>query len=312
VADRRQLCDPLTYDHRYSSMAELATRLALLSGAPRTQHAYYRAIRLLGDHFACDPASLSQNQFRDYILHVKTVKHWMPRTIRQTLAVAKLFFVDMLRHTDWTVFSQIKTKDPDSLPHVLTREQVRALIEAIRLRRYRIPIKLIYCCGLRLSECLSLTVDDIDGKERKLWVRAGKGNKDRMVPLPEPMLQDLRAYWKMHKNPRLIFPNAGRGQQHGPELFRRMHEASDPMPVCSLQRLLVVARKQLRIPDATIHTLRHSFATHMLEAGASVHTVQRLLGHSHIETTMGYLHLTHQSETGALQIMEGLCYGLPR
>jgi len=312
VVDRRQLSDPLGYTHRYPSMAELAARLALHTEAPRTRHSYYRAIRLVGDHFGCDPASLSENQFRDYILYVKTVKHWMPKTIRQTVAVAKLFFTDILGQHDWSVFSQIKTKDASSLPHVLTRQQVDSLLRTIRLRRYRIPIKLIYCCGLRLSECLSLTVEDIDGKEGKLWIRGGKGNKDRMVPLPAAMLDDLRSYWKNHKNPWLLFPNAGRGNPHGQDLLRRMHEATEPMPVSSLQRLLVVARKELRIPDATIHTLRHSFATHLLEAGASVHTVQRLLGHTNIETTMTYLHVTHQSETGALQLMEELCNGLPR
>lgn len=311
VADRRQLSDPLGYTHLYPSMAELATRLTLHSESPRTRQSYYRAIRLLGDHFRCDPAALSETQFRDYILHVKTVKHWAPKTIRQTVAVAKLFFIDMLGHHDWSVFSQIKTKDAVTLPHVLTRQQVHALINCIRLRRYRIPIKLIYCCGLRLSECLSLTVDDIDGKVRKLWIRGGKGNKDRMVPLPSAMLDDLRAYWQQHKNPRLLFPNAGRGEQHGEALLRRMHEASEPMPVSSLQRLLGVARQELRIPDATIHALRHSFATHMLEAGASIHTVQRLLGHTNIETTMIYLHVTHQAEESALQLMEELCNGLP-
>jgi integrase len=180
------------------------------------------------------------------------------------------------------------------------------------LRRYRIPIKLIYCCGLRVSECLGLTVHDILGKENKLWIRGSKGHKDRMVPLPAPLVEDLRSYWSFHRHPLWIFPNVGRGRQQGGELAARMRGATATMPVSSLQRLLVEARKELDIPAATPHTLRHSFATHLLEAGADLHTIQRLLGHAHINTTMVYLHVTHQSGTDALRLMEDLCKDLPR
>jgi site-specific recombinase XerD len=293
-------------------MAEYAKRLALCSDAARTRSAYYRCLRLIHQHFGCDPARISQEQLRDYILHVKTVRGWKPKTIRQTVACAKIFFVEMLGHEDWTLFSQIKTRDHDELPAVLTRRQVHDLLLHIRLRRYRTPLKLIYCCGLRLSECLSLTIHDIPRDENKLWIRAGKGNKDRMVPLPAPMVEDLRRYWAFHRNPLLIFPNAGRGNQHDKSLRERMHAASEPMPVSSLQRLMIVARKQLNLPDATVHCLRHSFATHLLESGASLHTIQALLGHRQINTTMVYLHLTHQSGSDALALMEGLCHGLPR
>ena len=92
----------------------------------------------------------------------------------------------------------------------------------------------------------------------------------------------------------------------------RMHAATDPMPISSLQRLMLVARKELNLPDVSVHTLRHSFATHMLEGGANLHTIQSLLGHRQINTTMVYLHLTHQSGSDALRLMEGLCTGLPR
>jgi site-specific recombinase XerD len=293
-------------------MAEYAKRLALRTDANRTRHSYYRSMRLIQQHCGGDPALITQDQLRDYILHVKSVKGWKPKTIRQTVACAKIFFVEMLGHHDWTVFSQVKTKDHDELPAVLTRAQVHDLLVHIRLRRYRIPLKLIYCCGLRLSECLSLTVHDILGNENKLMIRGGKGHKDRMVPLPAPMVEDLRRYWAFHRNPLLLFPNAGRGHHHGEWLQARMRAATDPMPVSSLQRLMLVARKELNLPDASIHTLRHSFATHMLEGGANLHTIQSLLGHRQINTTMVYLHLTHQSGSDALRLMEGLCTGLPR
>jgi integrase/recombinase XerD len=310
--DPRRRVDPLDYDHPYPVMGEYAKRLALRYDENRTRHSYYRAMRLIHEHCKCDPSLITQDQFRDYILHVKTVKKWKPKTIRQTVACAKLFFVEMLGHAEWTVFSQIKTKDHDELPPVLTREQVRDLLLHIRLRRYLIPIKLIYCCGLRLSECLSLTIHDILGKENKLMIRGGKGNKDRMVPLPASMVEDLRRYWAFHRNPVLIFPSIGRGNHDSEALRQRMRETKDPMHMVSIQMLMVRARKELNIPYGSAHTLRHSFATHMLEAGASLHTIQALLGHKQINTTMVYLHLTHQSEQDALRLMEGLCEGLPR
>jgi site-specific recombinase XerD len=304
--------DPLLYRHPYDSMRRFAELLALRHDSPRTRHSYYRAMRLVHEHFKADPATLGEDQFRDYILHVKTSKGWRPKTIRQTVACARLFFVEMLGHAGWKVFSQIRTRDHDELPAVLTREQVTRLLGAIRLRRYRTPIKLIYCAGLRLSECLSLTIHDILGKEGKLMVRQGKGGRDRMVPLAPAMVGDLRRYWAFHRHPLLIFPNAGRGPCAPGQLAQRMRQATGPMPVSSLQRLVLVARRQLGIPDATIHSLRHSFATHLIEAGASLHTVQALLGHKQIDTTMVYLHLTHRSEQDSRTLVERLCKGLPR
>ncbi len=256
--------DPLDYEaHPWPSMQRFAELLALRYDMTRTRHAYYRCLRLVHEYFRCDPALLGEDQLRSYILHVKSRKHWKPKTIRQTAAAARLFFVEMLEQEEWKVFSQIRTRDHGELPAVLTREEVRQLLAGIRLRRYRIPLKLIYCAGLRLSECLGLTVHDIKGDEGKLWVRGGKGGKDRMVPLARTMVEDLRRYWAFHRNPLWIFPYAGRGANDREQLAARMRAATRPMPVSSLQRLVVEARHALGLPDATVHTLRHSFATHL-------------------------------------------------
>lgn len=305
--------DPLDYDsHPYPSMERFAKHLALLFDAPRTRHSYYRQIRLIHEFGQTDPASVTEDGLRDYFLHVKTVKRWKSKTIRVAAAAAKLFFVGMLEHEEWKIFSQIRTKDEDSLPAVLTRRDVIRLLRHIRLRRYRIPVKLIYCCGLRVSECLSLTIHDIDAEGGKLWIRKSKRNKDRMVPISQVMVKDLRDYWSVHRHPLLIFPGVGRGACPHAEVARRMREAKRPMPISSLQRLVVAARKELNIPVCTMHTLRHSFATHLVEAGASLHTVQALLGHCGINTTMIYLHLTHRSEQDSRALVEKLCRELPR
>lgn len=309
----REFANPVDYEHPYPSMARFADRLALGYDANRTRHSYYRQVRLIQQHAGCDPATMTEAQLRDYFLFVKLKKHWTPKTIRQARAAAKMFFVDVLEHADWTLFSQIRTKDHDTLPEVLTRQQVRDLLEHIRLRRYRTPLKLIYCCGLRLSECLGLTIHDIKGNENKLFIRHSKGHQDRVVPLPTSMYEELRRYWSFHRHPLLLFPNAGRGDNSSPEsLARRMHSATGPMPCSSLQRLVIVARKELNLPAASVHSLRHSFATHLLEAGAHLHTIQKLLGHKQITSTMVYLHLTHQTSQDALRLMDEICRGLPR
>jgi site-specific recombinase XerD len=308
----RNLKDPLSYDHWYLCMKQFAECLALRYDHTRTRHSYYRQLRLLFEHFDTDPSTLTEDQIRAFFLHLKTQKQWKPKTMRQSAAALRLFYVEMLGQEDWEVFSQLKIRDHKELPAVLTREQVIALLNHIRLRRYRIPAKLIYVCGLRLSECLSLTVHDIDGKEGKLWVRGGKGGKDRMVPIPPVMVEDLRRYWLFHRNPVLLFPSVGRGRCDQEALKIRMHEASQPMTVSALQRLMTIARKDLHLPQASPHTLRHSFATHLVEAGASLHVVKDLLGYSHINTTMVYLHLTHRSDQDSRRLIESLCADLPR
>ncbi len=274
--------DPLSYQHPWPSMQRLAEILALRYDVLRTRHSYYRHVRLIHQHFGCDPELLNEAQMQQYYLHVKMVKGWKPKTLRQSLASALVFFVETLRLPRWQVFDQINTKDHDELPPVLTRDQVKALLTHIRLRRYRTPLKLIYCCGLRLSECLNLTIRDVLGSENKIVIRDGMGLKDRVIPLPQPLLNELRAYWAVHRNPLLLFPNVGRGDNNDASIKRRMKAAQEPMPHGSLQRLLVEARKELNLPEATPHTLRHSYATHMIEAGASLNLVQALLGHKNL------------------------------
>ncbi len=304
--------NPLDYDHPYPSMREFAVLLNLRYTCNRTRHSYYRDMRLVHEFCGKDPAMVSEEQFRDYILHVRNVKGWRPKTVRQTAASAKLFYLEMLGNKRWKVFSQIRAKDEDTLPRVLARDEVWSLLDHIRLRRYRTPLKLIYCCGLRLAECLSLTVHDIDGSSNKLWVRHGKGGRDRVVPIAAPMLEDLRSYWAFHRNPLLLFPAVGRGGKDPDIMARRMGLATEPMPYSSLQRLMLQARAELNFHDVSVHTLRHSFATHLVEAGAGLHTVQALLGHKQINTTMTYLHLTHRSEEDSLRLIEMIARDLPR
>lgn len=289
-------------------MQRFAQDLSLSGLGDRSCHSYYRQIRLISEHFdQVDPASLNEDPIRSYIIHLKSVRQWSPKTIRIFLSAGKLFFQQMLGHADWKVFDLTKAKDLPYLPEVLSRQEVAALLRAIRKGRFLTPIKLLYVCGLRLEEALTLAPDDIRGSENKLLVRCGKGGRDRVVPLCQSMLEELRGYWRRHRNPAWLFPAAGRGRMDSDSVITRMRIAEHPLSGCSLQQVIVRARKDAGVPDrATPHSLRHSFATHLIEEGVSIRQVQRFLGHTNINTTMLYTHFTEEAEQDALVALESL------
>ena len=168
-------------------------------------------------------------------------------------------------------------KKPRKLPCVLSPEEVARLLDAARPGRDRVMLQTAYACGLRLGELLHLQVSNIDSSRLLVHVRQGKGRKDRLVPLSGQLLEELRSYWRCYRPQRWLFPSTG---QQGP--------LCDGTVQRWMRRLVVQARLS---KPATMHTLRHSFATHLLEAGVDVLTVQKILGHSNLTTTTRYLHL---------------------
>jgi integrase/recombinase XerD len=156
--------------------------------------------------------------------------------------------------------------------------------------------RLIYACGLRIGEAVTLEVADLREPGR-LHLREAKGNKERYVPLPEAMLRELRAFWKTHRHPRWIFPGVGRGWREAPDRLARLGVAVEPMGAGSVQHCLRLARAEAGLPKETVvHTLRHSYATHLLEEGVSIRLISAYLGHSSLETTLIYTHLTAVNE----------------
>ena len=204
----------------------------------------------------------------------------------------------------------IKAPREKCLPSVLSREEVYRIIGNITTFHNYAYISTVYSCGLRLQEGLFLQVSDIDGARKFIHVHRGKGAKDRYVPLPEVTYLLLRSYWSTHRNPKLIFPALGRGQNLGPR-------SETPMSIESVQGAFREAKIKagIRKRQVSIHTLRHSYATHLLEAGVHVRAVQRYLGHSRLETTMVYLHLTRKGQDDSFnlinQVMKGVDYGEP-
>jgi len=169
-------------------------------------------------------------------------------------------------------------RQPKRLPSVLSPQEVQTLLETALPGRERVFLMTLYALGLRISEAVRLSCRDIDASRMVVWIRAGKGNKDRQVPLSSRLLEELRRWWKTHRHPQWLFPGGKRSQ---------------PISTSAMQRRCQVLVKRAGITKpVTPHTFRHSYATHLLEAGVDLLTVQKLLGHQQLSTTAGYLHVS--------------------
>lgn len=214
----------------------------------------------------------------------------------------KFYFQNVLRR-NWHLFGFLKAQQHRRLPCALSRAEVFQLLAQITKPHIYTFLFLVYSCGLRVSEARSLQVADIDGEQRMIHIHRGKGAKDRNVPLPQATLYLLRRYWCTHKHPVLIFP----ARHHG-------KSAEKPMSLGSVRSAFSQAKAAAGIAKrgVTIHTLRHSYATHLLEAGVNIRTIQRYLGHAQLETTMVYFHLPPKGQEDAYKRIDGLMEDLIR
>jgi integrase/recombinase XerD len=277
--------------------------LQLHGMSARTQQAYTRVVRLLSEHYQTSPAQITEEELRHYFLHVKNVKQWSRATMTQSICGIKFFFEHTL-HRDWTTPHIVRPAEEKRLPVILTVEEVRRILSAIRLLRYRACLTTIYTCGLRLKEGTHLQVADIDSTRMFVHVRLGKGGKDRYVPLPHSTLELLRQYWNTHRNPVWLFPATGRGGIHE-------GDAAKPTSHTNIQAAFRAALKETGIrKKASVHTLRHSYATHLLEAGVNLRQIQVYLGHNSVQTTSFYTHLTMISTTQACKAINDLMQDL--
>lgn len=304
----------------YPSLARFTGHVQLKGLAPRSVEAYLCMARQLAKWAGCDPASLGEERVRDYFLHLKNARAYAPATMRQARAALSCFFIDMLGVQGWRVFELVKTKHSQQLPAVLSREEVARILSEVRELRFRAPLTLIYLCGLRLSEALHVEARDIDRAAMRLHVRLGKGGKDRFVPLPQAALDILSLWWRDHRHKFLLFPAMGldwkttyRDDPDEQRAVQRAHlqGAEHPMSTGALQSVwrLALATSGVTKP-ATIHTLRHSYATHLLEEGVSLRYVSQYLGHASLEQTLVYTHLTAVSEEQTQQALARLAASL--
>ena len=284
----------------YPSIAKFQQLVELKDYRPPTKKEYVRYVRKLAEHVQCDPATLTENQVREYFLFLRQHKHYTRSPMKAAKYALRCFYVECLQIPGWTVFQEVRIAEPLVLPVVLARAEVQSLLQAVQEPRFRACLRLMYHCGLRVGETVAIEVQDIHGHETppRLHVRHGKGGKERCVPLTPALVKELRDWWRNHRHPRFLFPSPGRGwADRTLSLSEAMARATAPMSVSAVQMAYRLARAASGVNSAsTTHSLRHSYATHLLEEGVSLRQISQYLGHESLDTTVIYTHLTAISE----------------
>jgi len=248
--------------------------------AAKTQEAYVGAVRGLAKYYKRSPEEITQEEVRAYFLWLVKERGVARSTLTIHLSGIKFLFEKTLKR-EWIIFNLVRPQKRKKLPVVLSSEETKHLLSLIRMPKSRMALTMIYACGLRLNEGLHLKAQDIDSERMLIWIRNGKGGKDRYVPLPERLLTMLRDYWKSHKPSSYFF-------------FSK--DKNTALSESSLQNTFKAALRESGINKAaSIHTLRHSYATHLLERGVDLRVIQELLGHKSPQTTAIYTHLTDKS-----------------
>lgn len=265
--------------------------MQLAGYSSKTQQAYVGAVRQLFAHFNCSPAQLTEEQLRQYFLYLANERRVSRPTATIALCGIKFFYQRTL-HRDWTTLGLVRPRAEKKLPVVLSREEVHAILEQVHTPVYRACLKTIYSCGLRLREGSHLQITDIDSGRMFLQIH-GKGGKDRIVPLAERTLKLLREFWTTHRSRQWMFPASRRGFKSG--------ESVGPLTDSSLQKAFKRAVDAAGISKrAHIHSLRHSYATHLLEMGVNLRIIQENLGHGCARTTQIYTHLTSEARAAMM------------
>ena len=271
--------------------------MQLAGYSSKTQQAYVGAVRQLFAHFNCNPAQLTEEQLRQYFLYLANERKVSRPTATIALCGIKFFFERTLKR-EWTTLGLVRPRREKKLPVVLSREEVRRILDQVHTPVYRACLKTIYSCGLRLREGSHLQIADIDSGRMALHIH-GKGGKDRYVPLPERTLELLREFWKTHCSKPWLFPATTRGLKAGAQIH--------PLTDSSLQKAFKRALERAGISKrAHIHSLRHSYATHLLEMGVNLRVIQENLGHGSARTTQIYTHLTQEARDAVLHPLNEL------
>lgn len=252
--------------------------------APKTQKAYLFGVNRLAKYLKKSPDKVTDEELRAFFLYLKNECHLAANTQNQIQSAIKFLFRQTLNR-EMPVLSYVRASVPKRLPVILSRDEVRLVLAQVRLAQYRTCLSTIYACGLRLNEAVGLTVSQIDSSRMLLHIVKGKGSKDRLVPLPEQTLENLRQCWRRHRHPRYLFPSKltyNHGLHMGPS---------------SLQKAIRSAALASGISKkVSVHTFRHSYATHLLEAGVDIRYIQQYLGHTSVSTTARYAQLTRRTE----------------
>jgi len=268
-----------------------------------TQKAYVRVVRDLATYYNKSPDQISDEQLRLYFLYLKDEKKLARSSCTVVICGIKFLFEYSLGRS-WPMLERVRPQKEKKQPIILSQSEVYRILASVNQAHYRICLTTIYVCGLRVSEGTGLQVSHIDSARMQLHLRDCKGNKDRRVPLPDQILKDLRQFWCTHRNPVWLFPKRDRRGV--------LPEAESSMSKKGISTAFKVALGQSGVTkDATIHTLRHSWVTHLLEAGVHIRLIQLWLGHSSLKTTAHYLHLTQKTEAVAVSQLNEFVARLP-
>jgi site-specific recombinase XerD len=240
--------------------------------SPTTQQSYIYAVAKFSRHFARSPDRLGVEDVRAYQLHlIAQQRSWSH--INQTVCALRFFYGITLGRSDANA-QIVAAREPQRLPVVLSGEEIVRFLEAVPGLRNRVALTTAYGAGLRVGEVVRLTAAAIDSSRMLIRIEQGKGSKDRYVMLSPQLLQILRTYWRLARPGRWLFPG---------------HDPAEPVSVATLQEACRQAARQAELSKpVTVHTLRHSFATHLLEAGTDIRIIQVLLGHARLSTTVRY------------------------
>ena len=274
--------------------------LQLAGHADRTQESYLRQVRKFAQWLTKSPDVATEDEVRRYLLFIKNDQQWEANSLKVAYSGLKFFY----RHTcprEWLTLQKLRIPRQLKLPTVLTIAEVDQLIAAVRKPALKCFFWTVYSLGLRLHEALHLQVTDIDAGRMLVHVRRGKGHKDRFVPLPATTLQMLRTHWLTHRHPEWLFPAEGRNH-------RQAATAQRPMGKKTVQDCMTKVVDQLGwgARGVSTHTLRHCYATHLLETNINLRQIQKYLGHSTLMSTTIYLHLTTVGEEVAVARISAL------
>ena len=273
--------------------------LQLHGFSEKTQEAYLRSVRQLSAYCNKPPDRISEDELRKYFLYLKNERGASRSTCRVALYGIRFFYLKTLRK-EWPSLKLIRFPQETTLPVVLSVNEVHRILKKVRLPKYRVFLTTIYSCGLRLREGVTLEIENIDGERKQLQIRKAKGGKDRYVPLPERTLDLLRGYWSTHRHPVYLFPGSP-PQGISPSMSKK------PMNETSVRLAFQAALTESSVTKhATVHTLRHSYATHLLEAGINLRVIQAHLGHKSLNSTMIYTHLTAKAQSPAVDAINDI------
>jgi len=268
--------------------------LQLAGMCERTQDSYVRSVRQLADYYDKSPDRIDEEEIRSYFLYAKNKKKWSRSTLTVAICGIKFFWEHTLKR-DWSIVGLLRPEREKKLPVVLSRREVILIMNQVKYPHHRVCLETIYSLGLRVKEAVRLQVCDIDRDQMVVHVRHGKGGRDRYVPLPMRTLQLLREFWRLHRNDVWLFPKVQKicDGKYG---YRISKPAQEPFCVSVIQKAFKRGLKDSGIrKKAHVHTLRHSYATHLLEAGVNLRQIQANLGHKSPATTAIYTHLTDAS-----------------